>query len=175
MYVVAIATDTVVPGAADGGVRDVICGGGLIVNPAVLLLANVTAVVVLPAIDTRYGTGDVIERLLGTTNVTRRVVPTSVAMLTGVPETVGPAPAVAGWKVTTTSDGTMVPDGKFEPVTDTVVMPGCAAAGEADDASVMLDCARTAIDPPSARIASTAPHTPRRTEVVSITRGNLYR
>jgi hypothetical protein len=83
-------------------------------------------------------------------NVTRRVVPETRATPDAVPDTVGPPPADAGATVTVTSPGAIVPAGKFEPVTATVVTPGCAAAGDAVDVSVTLDWARIEIEPLSA-------------------------
>lgn len=76
-------------------------------------------------------------------NVTRRVVPATVA--TAVAAVVADAPAApgAGCSVTVTFAGWMVPDGNPDPVTLIDWMPGCPAAGDADDESVTAVSATT--------------------------------
>jgi hypothetical protein len=115
----------------------------LTVNDAVLPLVNCTEPVVLPAIETWHDVGLATMNVpAGMVNVTRSEVPkrgctadaakTAGAMLDFTP----------GWPATAsvikTSWGRIVPLGKPEPVSETVVTPGCAALGEATGASVTV-------------------------------------
>ena len=87
--------------------------------------------------------------------MTRRDVPTTVATFDASVVTVGPAPAVAGASVTVTSAGAMVPDGKFEPVTLTLVTPACPDDGLTALLSVTLVCASTSDSAPAMPTAAT--------------------
>lgn len=114
---------------------------GLTVNEAVLVLANWTPAAVAPESDTRYATGAATEMELGIENVTRRVLPTTVAIDLAVALAASPAPAVAGSRRSCTCEAAIVPEGNPEPVSEMVVVPGCPADGEALGASVTCACA----------------------------------
>ena len=90
-------------------------GGGLTVNEALFVLAKATPAEVRPVIDTRYWVGVETVIVLGIWNVTRRVVPMTVA--TALAGVVPPGPPAAGSTSTVTSAGAITPDGKFDPVT----------------------------------------------------------
>src|SRR5262245_26941946 len=79
----------------------------------------------------------------------RRDVPTIVTTFDADVVTVGPAPAVAGSSVTVTSAGAIVPDGKFEPVTLTLVTPACPVDGLTAVLSVTLVCASSSESDPA--------------------------
>jgi len=83
--------------------------------------------------------GAVTAMLDGIVNVTRRVVPTTVA--TAVAFVVVIAPLAAGCKATSVLAGKIVPAGKFDPVITMLVTPACPAAGAAAGASVTCACA----------------------------------
>jgi hypothetical protein len=103
--VVVIATARLVPGLEVAGTSPVICGGGFTVIAAAFPLEKGTPVVVRPAIDARYATGDVTAIVGGMVKVTRRDVPITVAMVAADVEAVAPVPAVAGRSVTVMSAG----------------------------------------------------------------------
>jgi hypothetical protein len=66
-------------------------------------------------------------------------VPTlDAVVVTGLP--------LEGVSVTVTAAGEMVPLGKPEPVTETLVTPGCPEAGLADALSLTLVCAKAGTD-----------------------------
>lgn len=76
---------------------------------------------------------------------------TVATALAGV-DPLAPPPDDAGSTVTRTSAGAIVPDGKFDPVTLMLWIPGCPALGDAIELSVTLDCARTDSEAPIAKI-----------------------
>jgi hypothetical protein len=68
----------------------------------------------------------------GTVKLTRRVVPVTVVTAVAVVVVTAEGPV----RVTVTLAGNIVPDGKFEPNTATLVTPGSAVAGLAAPMSV---------------------------------------
>jgi hypothetical protein len=107
---------------------------------ALLVLLKVAAVEVVPEMEIRYGVMPGTTRVDGTTKVTRRVVPNTVAIVAAATVTTGPPPVTAGSSLTVTSAAEIVPVGKPDPVRVTLVEPGVAAAGEA--VGVRFTCAR---------------------------------
>jgi hypothetical protein len=125
-----IATGMVGPAIPLSGVMVVREAAGLTVSAAEFELWNTMAGVAaeLPEIVTLYAVGTTTTTDAGTVNVTRRVVPATV--VTAVAWVATAAPPVAGVSVTVTFAAAIVPTGKFDPVTLTLVTPGSAALGE---------------------------------------------
>lgn len=73
-----------------------------------------------------------VDNETGTGKVTRRVEPITVTTEVARTFTVRPLPGTTGDKVTVISPGAMVPAGKGEPVTLTLVRPGVAVEGVAE-------------------------------------------
>jgi hypothetical protein len=112
----------------------------LIVRDALFELANVVPSDAVPEIETRYAVGAATLMDDGITNVTRRVVPTSVVTEVAMVETAGP-PAV-GSSLTLVFAGRTVAAGKPEPTRVMLVTPACPAAGVAAGVRVTVLCAR---------------------------------
>jgi hypothetical protein len=107
----------------------------LTVKEAALELAKAVPAELLPEIETLYAAGADTLTEPGIVNVTRRVVPVTVARAVACVLT--PVPPLLGVSVTVTLAGRIVPTGKFEPVTLMLVTPGSPTLGEALGKSVI--------------------------------------
>jgi len=104
-----------------------------------LPLANAALVLVVPAIEIRYGVDVATARDAGKVKVTFWLPPTAV-ILEGARVAVGPAPATDGCSVICVDAVEGVPPGKPVPVTEIAVTPGRPDAGDGA-ASVIVVCA----------------------------------
>src|SRR5215469_9699948 len=107
------------------------------VRAAVFELAKGTPADVVPEIDTLYPVGAASEIEAGTVKLTRRVEPTTV--VTAVAAVFTGTPPPVGLRLTVVLVPVIVPVGNPDPVTLTLVTPGCAVEGEAADVNVTAD------------------------------------
>lgn len=114
---------------------------GLTVSAELLALTKALPVDVVPAIVTRYAVGIETETVLGMRNVTRSVLPETTVTAKAFVLPDGPVPVTAGFKLTVTAEGEMVPLGKPCPVTVIFVTPGSPEVGEVAAFNVTFVCA----------------------------------
>jgi hypothetical protein len=123
-----MVTESVWPGTPEVGATDKRLANGFTVSEAVFELAKTVPVDVLPEIETAQTVGAETWTVAGIVNVTRRVVPATIA--TAVAGVVTEEFPPTGVSVTVTLVGTIVPAGKFDPVTLRLVTPGSPVLGE---------------------------------------------